>query len=85
MDAYIDLDILCNVEKINVAGSVLYVLNDSVISWGLYNILCFGQLDPTYRNRPTLDICLRKCRFFSLGSLLLRFQFLKKNNAADPT
>ena len=33
------------------------------------NILCFGQPDPTYRNRPTLDFFTKMPWFFSLGSL----------------
>ena len=38
-------------------------------------ILCFGQPDPTYRNRTTLDFFLRKYRVF---------QFFKKTEQTIP-
>ena len=40
-------------------------------------ILCFGQPDPTYRNRPTLDFFLRKYPFF-VGVFIIKVSILKK-------
>ena len=36
-----------------------------IIVWlGLKKILCFGQPDPTYRNRPTIDCFYENTKFF---------------------
>jgi len=42
--------------------------SDKLVSLWPKQFLCFGQPDPTYRNRPTLDF-FTKIPFFSLGSL----------------
>ena len=55
------------------------------------NILCFGQTDPTYRNRPTLDFFYENTIFF-VGVFIIEVLIIKKkqqqknnNNRADPT
>jgi len=52
--------------------------SDKLVSLWPKLFLCFGQPDPTYRNRPTLDF-FTKIPFFSLGSLYVNeVSILKK-------
>ena len=55
--------------------------------WGLKKILCFGQPDPTYRNRPTLDFFYENTVVFFVGVFIIEVSILKKKlkNRADPT
>ena len=49
-------------------------------------ILCFGQPDPTYQNRLTLDFFNENTGFFFVGVFIIEVSILKnKNKTADPT
>jgi len=50
-------------------------------------MLCFGQPDPTYRNRPTLDFFYKNTEEKFVGVLIIEVSNLKKTqkNRADPT
>ena len=53
---------------------------------GLKN-LCFGQPDPTYRNRPILDFFLTKNTLFFVGDFIIEVSILKNKTKSivDPT
>ena len=48
------------------------------------NILCFGQPDPTYRNRPTLDFFYENAVFFVGVFIVIKVSILKKKNRSRP-
>jgi len=50
-------------------------------------ILCFGQPDPTYRNRSTLDFLNENTVFFSVGVFIIEVSILKKKQTkkTEPT
>ena len=43
-------------------------------------MLCFGQPDPTYRNRPTLDFFYENTEKKFVGVLIIEVSNYKKNN-----
>ena len=60
--------------------------SQEVLFLSLKKILCFGQHDPTYRNRPTLDFFYENTVVFFVGVFIIEVSILKKTKKnPEPT